>query len=166
VALSSIENQLIFFYFMSSGKAHDFSIGILFLPVSISAFVLLPTYVHASFAPLIAITGYCVGGCWLSPDIDLKQSLPSKRLGFLSPLWKPYRKLSGHRGFSHMPIIGTLSRLAYILIPIIPWIAITNYNPLIFLVQNREIFMSLFLGLEASCWVHLIMDYMPFLNRN
>jgi uncharacterized metal-binding protein len=63
---------------MSSGKAHDFSIGIVFLPFSLAVFIWLPTYVHAPLAPLIAIGSYCLGGCWLSPDIDLKQSLPSK----------------------------------------------------------------------------------------
>jgi uncharacterized metal-binding protein len=151
---------------MSSGKAHDFSIGIALVPISLAAFIWLPTYVHTPFAPLIAIGSYCVGGCWLSPDIDLKQSLPSQRLGFLSPLWQPYRKLSGHRGFSHAPIIGTLSRLLYIALPAIFLAAVTSYNPTNFLLQNRGFLEALFLGLEASCWVHLIMDYTPFLNRN
>jgi uncharacterized metal-binding protein len=151
---------------MSSGKAHDLSIAIVLPPVTIAAFIYLPTLVQTYYAPLIAIGGYLAGGIWLSPDIDLKQSRPSKRLGILSPLWKPYRKASGHRGFSHAPIIGTLSRLIYLALPAIFWALATSYNPTNFLWYHRELLAALFVGLEISTWVHLCMDYIPGLNRN
>ncbi|WP_373541140.1 DUF2227 family putative metal-binding protein [Chamaesiphon sp.] len=151
---------------MSSGKAHDLSIAIMLPPVVITAFIYLPTFIHTAAAPIIAISGYLIGGVWMSPDIDLKQSRPSQRLSILSPLWKPYRKASGHRGFSHVPVVGTLSRMIYIAIPAIFWALIVSYNPTNFLWQNRENLAAIFLGLEASCFVHLIMDYVPGLNRN
>jgi uncharacterized metal-binding protein len=151
---------------MSSGKAHDRSILVSLLPVSIASFHYLPNLLHFQMAPFLSIAGFAIGGIWLSPDIDLKQSYPSQRLGILSFLWTPYRQLSGHRGFSHIPIIGTLSRMAYAAIPIIPWIYINKSNSLQILWQYKEIIASLFVGLEASCLVHLIMDYTPGLNKN
>jgi uncharacterized metal-binding protein len=151
---------------MSSGKAHDLSIAIVLPPVSLITFLYLPTVVTSPIAPFWLLAGYLAGGIWLSPDIDLKQSRPSQRLGILSVLWKPYRKASGHRGFSHLPIVGTLSRVIYIAFPAIVWMLITNYNPTQFLWHHRELLASLFLGLEISTWVHLCMDYIPGLNRS
>ncbi|WP_373544675.1 DUF2227 family putative metal-binding protein [Chamaesiphon sp.] len=151
---------------MSSGKAHDLAILVILPPAVIVTVIYLPTIIHAPLAPIIAIGSYLAGGIWLSPDIDLKQSRPSQRLSILSPLWKPYRKASGHRGFSHLPIVGTLSRMIYIAIPALFWMLITSYNPTNLLWHNRETLGAVFLGLEASCFVHLIMDYTPGLNRN
>jgi uncharacterized metal-binding protein len=150
---------------MSSGKSHDRAIVITLAPTTVAAFYYLPIYFHAPTTPFIAISAYIMGGYWFSPDIDLRQSLPSKRLGILSILWKPYRKLSGHRGFSHAPIIGTLSRMFYIAIPAIAWGMITKYS-FHQLWNHREVLAALFIGLETSAWVHLIMDYTPGLNKN
>lgn len=52
----------------------------------------------------------------LSPDIDLKQSLPAKSWGLLRYLWYPYHRLFRHRGLSHWPVFGTLSRLIYLVV--------------------------------------------------
>lgn len=150
---------------MASGRVHDISIALLFSPVLIGAFFYLPSVLHNGLAPVIFSASYLTGGIWLSPDIDLRQSLPSQRLSILSPLWKPYRLASGHRGFSHLPIVGTLSRIFYTIIPFIIWMIVIKYNPTSFIVQNEEALIALFMGLEISCLVHLIMDYMPGLNK-
>ena len=93
---------------MSSGKVHD-RIGFL----AGCAIATPAVRMLGPDAPAL-LTGYAVGIIWLSPDIDLRQSLPSKRWSLLSYLWAPYRALSGHRGFSHWPVIGTASRVLYV----------------------------------------------------
>ncbi|MEN3033899.1 MAG: DUF2227 family putative metal-binding protein [Aquificaceae bacterium] len=62
------------------------------------------------------VFGYLFGTFLLSPDIDLKHSKPSKRWGILRHIWKPYRKLSRHRGSSHVPFLGSFLRVSYIML--------------------------------------------------
>ena len=50
----------------------------------------------------------------LSPDLDLARSDPHNRWGLLRHCWKPYAKLFRHRGVSHNPLLGPLSRLFYL----------------------------------------------------
>lgn len=63
--------------------------------------------------------GYIVGTFLLSPDLDLPGSRPSRRWCLLRWIWAPYQALSRHRGISHMPILGTLIRIAYIVSAVI-----------------------------------------------
>ena len=37
---------------------------------------------------------------------------------YWSNLWKPYAKNFKHRGVSHIPVVGTLTRLIYVLVPV------------------------------------------------
>lgn len=140
---------------MSSGKFHDRSILLTSLAIG--------GYIAATSPGTDAywfLGSFVVGGVWLSPDIDLSQSKPSQRWLMLSGLWEPYRSLSGHRGFSHAPVIGTLTRMLYtLLIFTLPiyWLVSSGV-----IVQDDLPNMNwwyVFLGLEASAWVHLFMDY-------
>ena len=60
--------------------------------------------------------GNTLGGLWLSPDLDLAHSRPSKRWGVLSWYWDVYRAMcGGHRSWlSHGPFVGSLGRLLYL----------------------------------------------------
>jgi uncharacterized metal-binding protein len=147
---------------VASGKRHDLSIAVMLLPLTAIEVIILKDWRSIS----IVTISFLIGGTWLSPDIDLKQSRPSQRLSFLSGLWYPYRKLSGHRGFSHIPILGTLSRIFYILLPLIIYNYYFSHLNIIKLAQaNSKSIELIFIGLEISAIVHLIMDYTPFLNK-
>jgi uncharacterized metal-binding protein len=93
-----------------NGKNHDR--GILIMSGLIVA-ATLPT-MPALTLPLVI--GNTVGGLWLSPDLDLAHSRPSKRWGLLAWYWDVYRMLCGrHRSWlSHGPFVGSLGRLLYI----------------------------------------------------
>ena len=92
---------------MASGRTHDI-INLLALPPLV--YYLKPTdYIGFS-------AGYLAGTFFLSPDNDIYHSLPNKRWKFLRIIWKPYTKIFSHRGISHYPIIGTLTRLLYLVI--------------------------------------------------
>ncbi len=92
---------------MASGRTHDI-INLVALPPFLY-------YLHPS--DFIGFTaGYLVGTFFITPDNDLYHSLPNKRWKFLKFIWKPYVKLFSHRGLSHMPILGMISKLLYIFI--------------------------------------------------
>jgi len=90
---------------LASGRTHDI-INLLALPPLV--YYLKPSdYIGFS-------TGYLIGTFFLSPDNDIYHSLPNKRWKFLKVLWKPYTKLFSHRGISHLPVVGVLSKLLYL----------------------------------------------------
>lgn len=91
---------------MASGRTHDI-INLLFLPGAV--YYLNPS----SFEGFIS--GYLIGTFFLSPDNDLYHSKPNKRWGVFRFLWYPYVKIFSHRGISHLPIIGTVTRLTYLI---------------------------------------------------
>jgi uncharacterized metal-binding protein len=145
---------------LASGKSHDASI-LWFSPLALAALFQvcpLPLFWVATFA-------YAVGGWLLSPDIDLKQSYPSQRWLLFSVMWQLYRKLSGHRGFSHMPIIGTLSRVLYLGAIALPFLLFLKVDLETVYLVSLPYLKPVFLGLELATWVHLVMDYTPGLNR-
>ena len=63
---------------------------------------------------LIFVLAYLFSSLLLSPDLDLARSDPHNRWGLLRHCWKPYAKLFRHRGLSHNPLLGPLSRLVYL----------------------------------------------------
>ncbi len=89
---------------MALGRSHDF-VNLLALPACL---YFLPREFYIPFT-----AGYLVGTFLLSPDLDLPRSKPSKRWKTLRLIWRPYQALSKHRGVSHVPLLGTLVRLAY-----------------------------------------------------
>jgi uncharacterized metal-binding protein len=90
---------------MALGKSHDM-INMLLVPVPL---YFIPKEFYLPFT-----LGYLIGTFFLSPDLDLKHSKPSKRWGYFRVIWLPYQKKSKHRGLSHIPILGTLLRLFYL----------------------------------------------------
>jgi uncharacterized metal-binding protein len=90
---------------MALGKSHD-AVNLLFLPLPL---YFLPKEFYIPFT-----LGYLIGTFFLSPDLDLKHSKPSRRWRYLKVMWLPYQKSSRHRGMSHVPILGTFLRLMYL----------------------------------------------------
>jgi hypothetical protein len=65
--------------------------------------------------PLIGVG--CLLGVLLTPDLDLSENERARNLWYL--LWWPYGKLFHHRSrLSHLPVVGTGIRLAYVLWPV------------------------------------------------
>lgn len=99
------------------------------------------------------LVGNTFGGLWLSPDLDLKHSRPSRRWWIFGWYWDVYRALCGkHRsGLSHTPIIGSVGRLTYLFWPffVFEWInQIPNHLTHVFVI-----------GVFISELVHLICDF-------
>ena len=64
---------------------------------------------------VVFVLAYLFGTFLLSPDMDLARSHPMSNWGLLRFVWRPYALLFKHRGISHVPIVGTLTRVLYLL---------------------------------------------------
>ena len=154
---------------MADGNTHD-RIGLYCLAPVVAGSLITTRSPELSGA---IASGYAIGICWLSPDLDCKSN-PYRRWGLLRWLWFPYRKLMKHRGLSHWIIFGTLSRLLYLSIPLIA-IAITlvkttpsiNWLQVFAIVYDAcfkygLLAIAFAAGLELSAWVHLFLDGILF----
>lgn len=99
----------------------------------------------------------CASGVIVSPDLDLVNTVRVPVIGWLwGAYWWPYRKIVAHRSrFSHMPVLGTLGRAAY-LTPIII-IAIS--------IMPVELIGAWITGLMAADLLHALLDAL-LLNKS
>ena len=95
---------------MASGRTHEL-LNLMFLP---PALYFLPKEVYVPFT-----AGYLLGTFLLSPDMDMGHSKPAKRWRLLRCIWSPYQAFSKHRGLSHLPVIGSLIRLLYLILALV-----------------------------------------------
>ena len=156
---------------MADGNTHD-RIGLYCLAPVVAGSLITTRSPELSAA---IASGYAIGICWLSPDLDCKSN-PYRRWGLLRWVWYPYRKLMKHRGLSHWIIFGTLSRLLYLSIPLIAIVlTLVKTTPNINWLQIAAIAydacfkygllaIAFVGGLELSAWVHLFLDgiLLPF----
>ena len=149
---------------MASGRAHDRATLIAGAPIGMAAAVL-----WGADAGFIAAAACLIGGLWLSPDLDT-HSNALRRWGPLRGLWWPYRHLIPHRSlWSHGPLIGTALRLMLllgwwvVLSLLIGWPTNAGLPQLVsWLKQQPQQAIALAIGLEASAWLHLILDGDPW----
>ncbi|NPA40898.1 MAG: hypothetical protein GXO18_01295 [Aquificae bacterium] len=160
---------------MALGRTHDL-VNLTALPLFL---YFLPREFYVPFG-----VGYLVGTFFLSPDIDLPNSKPSKRWSLLRCIWYPYQSFSKHRGLSHLPVIGSLLRLLYlvmvalflyfVLLGVVSLfdeglgLYLSDFNPFYYL---NELFRSEWalywvLGVIAADTVHIVLDGVSsFLKR-
>ncbi|NPA80552.1 MAG: hydrolase [Thermotogae bacterium] len=97
---------------MPSGKVHDAVNTIL-------TFAAVPVGYRLGFSAedltLFAL-GSLFATFYLSPDLDLEGTRPVRRWGRLAFIWRPYSALMPHRGVSHYPFLGILTRLGYLFV--------------------------------------------------
>ena len=149
---------------MAPGLIHDQTIKACTLPIGVLISIIWNIQIGLFFT-----IAFFLGGLWLSPDLDTISN-PLKRWGFLQNLWWPYRKIIKHRSiFSHGVLIGTTIRFVYLIgiltltiyainqifnIELIP--VIHSCQKLVILYPEESV--AIFVGVEASAWVHLIQD--------
>lgn len=127
------------------------------LPLSIAA---LKYSVHLSPAEFAAFTGaFIYGTLFLHPDLDLAANI--RLFSFKGLMTLPFRPLSHflkHRGFSHIPIFGTLFRALWLLLICCILASILKIPELPPNPWNHSlIWLSLF-GLITSDISHIILD--------
>lgn len=109
---------------MASGKQHDRATVATASVIAVATFALS----QDPLASLVAAIG-TVSGIFLTPDLDQESINGSEwaiirhtfGLGFLWVMfWYPYAVAFKHRSFySHFPVVSTLIRVLYLLIPLV-----------------------------------------------
>jgi uncharacterized metal-binding protein len=151
---------------LAKGRTHDL-INLAVLPPLIY-------YLHPSdFISFSA--GYFIGTFFLTPDNDLYLSRPNSRWKFLKFIWLPYTKLFSHRGISHIPIYGTITKIFYLsfiafiflfLLKVLINFLISDDNFQVSRFDNLDLrsflnnvsFLSFFFGLILAEFVHIFTD--------
>jgi uncharacterized metal-binding protein len=142
---------------MADGKTHD-RVGLALIPLAVVAAVAVADRLQNPRLIWVGAIAYTLGITHLSPDIDLKSN-PWRRWWILRWIWWGYQEACPHRGFSHNIVIGTLSRVIYLGLPVLilvwasGWREAIARTPLYW----QEILVA-FVALEVSAWVHLLLD--------
>ncbi|RMH80140.1 MAG: hypothetical protein D6674_05435 [Acidobacteria bacterium] len=152
---------------MALGRRHDL-FNLLALPPCL---YLLPKEVYLPFT-----AGYLIGTFFLSPDLDLRHSKPSRRWKVFRYIWRPYQAFSRHRGISHVPLLGVFIKLLYLFIFLLflyffllglssthmPEFTegLLNFDPfkLLSYLSQREWAFYLILGIFTSEVFHIVLD--------
>ena len=118
---------------MPSGKTHAA------MTVAAAAGLCITGYaLGAPTVPTWAVTGGCLAGVLLTPDLDVDNPVHShaivdRRMGCLPGFiwrifWYPYARVIPHRHWlSHAPVVGSLLRLAYMGIPLYIVLVLLGY---------------------------------------
>ncbi len=138
---------------------------------------------HLTNGVLLAFSAFgALSNLALSPDLDGSRSMSIirwKHVNILIALWwKGYGKITRHRGRSHIPIIGTLSRLLWLSIPFIVSAILIQVLGLmpgtsrdwhnIFLSVSSAMALPFFLwlsGLILADTLHALLDYLDSLIK-
>ncbi len=108
-------------------------------------------FTSTSKEQLLSISGILTG-VLITPDMDLAENFAGE------PLWYLYGKMFKHRGVSHWPVIGTLTRVAYLALFAVPMIiACGKWGWLVGQLWDRWIYVWL-AGLMAADALHYGMD--------
>jgi uncharacterized metal-binding protein len=106
------------------------------------------------------------------PDLDTRSN-PSRRWGPFALLWWPYRRGLRHRSLlSHSPLLGSALRLTYLAALVLALGALLSPlgapGPGRLLEaarglwgQQRPLLLAALVGVEASSWLHLVLDGDP-----
>lgn len=100
-----------YLFFMSSGRIHERN-NMVMLPF----FMLMAVFLTSNPWLIVCfVAGYVLSTYYLPPDLDTVSNA-YHRYGRFRFIWKPYQKLFSHRGLSHFVLIGTLTRVIYLMI--------------------------------------------------
>ena len=161
---------------MPSGKTHlHVEIGILILLAAAAAAMMFLGEVEWKEVekPVLCFFGaYLFSSLFLSPDMDLGKSDPQNRWGIFRILWIPYTKAFSHRGVSHNPLLGPLSRILYLgLIVFAVWSGL-HYGFSVEMVEMKDLvkwwkkvfddkwLSATFIGLLLPNQIHILADKM------
>jgi uncharacterized metal-binding protein len=135
-----------------NGRAHRFATLTAAPLVALAA-----GYASGDLGTAIAAGAGCYAGLFIHPDWDIDHA---------APLWrKPYAKLLKHRSWlSHGPVVGTLGRLSYLMLP---WLLVElamlwvgRSEPLFYLTWRQlALVLAGVAGLMVSDALHWCMDW-------
>ena len=155
---------------MASGRTHNVATLVLTPVVAWAAWEISQHHVPTTW--LAGIGCFC--GIFISPDLDMRQRTVSETtllrwslsIGYIWVfLWYPYAMLFRHRGISHTPLIGTVTRVLYLLgiAVLVQYLAYTFSGAQWSIwawVEEYQRFIAIFIGgLAISDLGHWVLDH-------
>lgn len=102
---------------------------------------------------------------FMNPDLDLVHKIKLFSLrGFLTMPFRGYSLIFHHRGLSHSPLFGTLTRILYLLILAFLLLALIRYplpsteSTLVFITHHKACFFAAIAGIFLADLIHIILD--------
>jgi len=113
--------------------------------------------------PVFCFVGaYVFSSLFLSPDLDLGKSDPQSRWGVFGIFWKPYAKVFHHRGVSHNPLLGPVSRILYLTVIVFAIWSGLHYGFSVEMVEGKDLVQGWKKGFNAPwLWATVIGLLLP-----
>lgn len=112
----------------------------------------------------LGITGFLIGASFLfsglmfNGDLDIHSNVYRRWL-FLKWIWWPYRYF-GHRSiWTHGPLIGTITRLLWVGVPLSGLCYYIGGMELLGLIVTSREFLEVLIGLELGSMSHSVCDF-------
>jgi len=146
---------------MPSGRTHLKIEAILLFGWTALAGYLLSIQAVTVDAVIAFVLAYAFSMLFLSPDLDLARSRASRRWGFARVLWLPYALLFRHRGLSHSPLLGPLTRILYLLaiaLLVLLLVALISRRPIGVVLPPGHVVLASLVGLYVPNVTHVTAD--------
>lgn len=116
------------------------------------------TYMEQDFAKGIVIGS--IISCAITPDLDLRRSLPRnilKGIPLMEQAWRPYSRVFKHRSFwTHSFVISSLIRMVYLTIVLLPILLVLCWFKIDYI--NITIALGIMLSWIINDLTHLLLD--------
>jgi len=146
---------------MPSGRVHlKIEAGLLFGWTALAGFLLASRVISVE-GVIAFVLAYAFSALFLSPDLDLARSRAFRRWGLARWLWIPYALLFRHRRLSHHPILGFVTRLAYLgaMIVVVGAVAVVVIGrPVRVGVPSAEALLATAVGAYLPNLTHVLVD--------
>lgn len=142
---------------MPSGERH-LRLELFLLPLFLAGLYLW----ELDWPGLVSFAGaYLFSSLMLSPDLDLRSNHARRRWGILGLIWIPYPKIFRHRGLSHNPLLGPLTRVGYLFLLGFIIVLGLNYFSLaapMRIYLHKELVAMIGIGLYLPNILHILYD--------
>ena len=142
---------------MPSYRTHVSVNLMLGLPLSVAV---LKYAMHTNLSDMLTFSAvFIYGTLFLHPDMDLARNIRLFSLkGLLTLPFRPYSYIFKHRGLSHVPIIGTLTRILWLFGCIYLTLFILGKAIPSFEIDQYPLFPYVVIGLATADLFHIILD--------
>ena len=132
----------------------------------------------------VSFIGFLIATFLLSPDLDLRNSTPTRNWGVFKFVWFGYSKVFRHRGQSHSFIFSRMTKLAYLVLIglffsmvvevflnmasekvfgdafVCAWdtVFLFIHDNVIYLIRYKEDIFAAMFGIVLSDWIHICSD--------
>ena len=146
---------------MPSGRAHlKIEAGLLFGWTALAGYLLSKNAITPEVVVSFTLA-YALSMLFLSPDLDLARSCATRRWGIARWIWIPYALVFRHRGLSHHPLLGPLTRIAYlglVLAILVAGLVVAVGRPLRMTVPSAVVLLGALVGLYVPNLTHILAD--------